>query len=231
MLQTIQIRNPKPYAAMLTAIVMFAVAGEIHAFAGEPPVATAATSAKPATATGQASSGAAADAGKGTHLLTREEMLNGMVEAERKRSMAVRPDGGINNKEMLEKWGVQVLYVSYAADGFWLNFRFRVVEPAKAKMLFDSTYKPYLQSELTGVKMAVPNAARIGALRTTDRGRNIQADKIYNIMFANPGFHVKPGQKVSVVVGDFKAEHLTVRGTREYLFVRSARTENPTAAK
>ena len=226
MSQTIQSRNTKPRGAMLAAVVMFALAGDIHAFAGESPAQTAPVSAKPEAVTGQA-----ADAHKTPHLLTREEMLNGMVEAERKRSQAGRPDGAINNKEMLEKWGVQVLYVSYAADGFWLNFRFRVVDPEKSKVLFDSRIKPYLESEVTGVKMAVPSAAKVGALRTTQRGPNIQPNKIYNIMFANPAFHVKPGEKVSVVVGDFKAEHLTVRGARENLSVRSAKAETETSVK
>jgi hypothetical protein len=57
----------------------------------------------------------------------------------------------------------------------------------------------------------VPSAAKVGALRTTNRQGNIKPGKIYNIMFANPGYHVKPGQKVSVVIGDFKVEHLTVK--------------------
>ena len=227
MSQSIQSRTTKPRGAMLAAVVMFALAGDIHAFAGESPSQTAPVPAKPEAVAAQT-----ADAQKPTHhLLTREEMLNGMVEAERKRSQATRPDAAINNKEMLEKWGVQVLYVSYAADGFWLNFRFRVVEPEKAKVLFDSTIKPYLQSEVTGIKMAVPSAAKVGALRTTWRGPNVKPNKIYNIMFANPAFHVKPGEKVSVVAGDFKAEHLTVRGARENLSVRSATAETQTTVK
>jgi hypothetical protein len=100
--------------------------------------------------------------------------------------------------------------VDNTADGFWLDFRFRVTDAEKALPLFDSRIKPYLESEQSGVKLAVPSAAKVGALRTTNRGHNVKPGKIYNIMFANPGFHVKPGQKVSVVIGDFKVEHLTV---------------------
>jgi hypothetical protein len=85
-----------------------------------------------------------------------------------------------------------------------------VTDVQKALPLFDSRVKPYLESEQSRVKLAVPSGAKVGALRTTNRGRNIKPDKIYTIMFANPGFHVKPGQKVSVVIGDFKVEHLTV---------------------
>ena len=74
--------------------------------------------------------------------------------------------------------------------------------------------------DATGIKLGVPDAAKIGALRTTNRGKNIQPNKIYNIMFSNPGFHVGLGQKVSVVIGDFKAEHMTVKGIRENLSVK-----------
>lgn len=48
------------------------------------------------------------------------------------------------------------------------------------------------------------------ALRPTNRGRNIKAGKNYYMMFANPDRHVKSGGKVTLVVGDFKVEHLTV---------------------
>jgi hypothetical protein len=225
MCQNNQFTKRKRQVALLTAAVMFSIAGDILAFAGEPMAAVTPSSVKILTETEQQSALAnpAADVPEGKHLLSREEMLNGMIEAEKRRSAAARPDAAINNKEMLEKWGVQVISVSYAADGFWLNFRFRVADPDKAGVLFDSKIKPYLESEATGVKMAVPNAAKIGALRTTNRGHNIQANKIYNIMFANPAFHVKPGQKVSVVVGDFKAEHMTVRGVRDNLSISKAR--------
>jgi hypothetical protein len=228
MCQSNQFSKCKHRAALLTAIVMFGLAGDIHAFTGEARPATKAltvTEQKPALER------AAVQQPKGKNLLTREAMLKGMIEAEKLRTAAVRPDSAINNKAMLEKWGVQVISVSYAADGFWLNFRFRVADPRKARALFDSKIKPYLESEATGVKMAVPSAAKIGALRTTDRGHNIQANKIYNIMFANPAFHVKPGQKVSVVVGDFKAEHMTVRGVRDNLSVNTARANTNTTMK
>ncbi len=56
-----------------------------------------------------------------------------------------------------------------------------------------------------------PMAAKVGALRPTNRGKNIKPDKIYYMIFGNPDSYLKPGQKVSVVIGDFRAEHLTVQ--------------------
>jgi hypothetical protein len=141
--------------------------------------------------------------------LTPEQVRTATIEAEQRRAEAMRPDPSVP-KSLADQWGVEVIRVASTADGFWLDFRFRVTDAAKALPLFDSRIKPYLESEQTGVKLAVPSAAKVGALRTTNRGHNIKPDKIYTIMFANPGFHVKPGQKVSVVIGDFRAEHLTV---------------------
>ncbi len=143
-------------------------------------------------------------------LVTPEQIYTTMIEAQRHRAKAMRPDPSVP-KSVAEQWGVEVIRVDNTAGGFWLGFRFRVTDVEKALPLFDSRIKPYLESERSGVKLAVPTAAKVGALRTTNRGHNIKPGKIYNIMFANPGFHVKPEQRVSVVIGDFKVEHLTVK--------------------
>lgn len=140
-----------------------------------------------------------------------EEIHAAMLEAEALRKAVSQPDPAVS-PAFNKRWGVQVIGVWDSADGFWLNFRFRVTDPEKAQVLFDSRLKPYLESETSGLKMAVPSAAKVGSLRTTNRGHNIKPGRIYTIMFANPEAHIKIGQKVSVVVGDFKTEHLTVRG-------------------
>ena len=46
--------------------------------------------------------------------------------------------------------------------------------------------------------------------RTTNRGANIQPNRDYHILFGNPDAYVKPGQKVSIVIGDFRVDHLAV---------------------
>ncbi len=176
-----------------------ALLGLVQVSAAEGP--GAAETAGPQSATGEGTASAP--------VLTPEQIRNAMIEAEQRRTESLRPDPGVP-KEVSERWGVEVIRVASTADGFWLDFRFRVTDAQKALPLFDSRIKPYLESDESHVKLAVPSAAKVGALRTTNRGGNIKPDKIYAIMFANPGRHVKPGQKVSVVIGDFKVEHLTV---------------------
>jgi len=54
-------------------------------------------------------------------------------------------------------------------------------------------------------------AAKVGAFRATNRGKNIKPNKKYYMVFGNPDAHVKSGDKVTMVIGDFKAEHMAVR--------------------
>jgi len=88
-----------------------------------------------------------------------------------------------------------------------IDFRYRVLDPGKAMSLFDRKIKPYLIDEATGAVLAVPEPPKVGTLRNT---RTPQPDRIYFILFANPGRYVQKGKRVAVVIGDFKAEHLVV---------------------
>ena len=188
--------------AMLITGALVSFSSTAFVFAGDAGASTAKAQAKAPTQ---------------QKLVTMEQVYQGMLEAEQRRMAAGAPDSAIDNRRMREEWGIQVISTSYAASGFWLEFRFRVFDPEKAAVLFDETLKPFLESDTSHVKLGVPEAAKVGALRTTNRGRNIQAGKIYNIMFSNPGFTVKPGERVTLKVGDFKAAHMTVRGKSENL--------------
>jgi hypothetical protein len=209
-------------ATLLAISVFFSLATSTFVFADDVEAATEKRSAQGVEQAAQkdAAEEAATATAKQPKLMTMEEIYTGILEAEQQRLKAARPDAATNNKAMIDQWGVQIISVSYAADGFWLEFRFRVLDPVKANVLFDSKLKPYLESEVNGVKLGVPEAAKVGALRTTNRGHNIIAGKIYSIMFSNPGFVVQPGQPVTVAAGDFKAEHLTVRGSSHNLSVK-----------
>ncbi len=106
-----------------------------------------------------------------------------------------------------ERWGVKVLPIRLSAEGYMLDFRYQVLDPEKAMSLFDRKIKPYLIDEASGAVLAVPEPPKVGALRNT---RKPQPDRIYFILFANPGRYVQKGKSVTVVIGDFKAEHLVV---------------------
>jgi len=109
-----------------------------------------------------------------------------------------------------EDWGVEVLGLRLASADMMMDFRFRVVDVDKAMTLFDHRIKPYLITDRTQIKLPVPMAAKVGAFRPTNRGKNIKPDKNYYMIFGNPDRHVKAGETVTIVVGDFRVEHLLV---------------------
>ena len=119
---------------------------------------------------------------------------------------SVAPQPNVQS-DLAEKWGVEIIALRLSAGGYMLDFRYRVIDAEKAAPLFDRKIKPHLIDEATGAKFAVPEPPKVGALRTT---RPPQADRNYFIMFANPGRYIKKGNKVTVVIGEFKAENLVV---------------------
>jgi hypothetical protein len=113
-------------------------------------------------------------------------------------------------KQLAEIWGVELLGMRLTAAGMMLDFRFKVLDAQKALPLFDHRIKPHIVAERSNIKLPVPMAAKVGAFRPTNRGKNIKADRIYYMIFGNPDRHVKVGEMVTVVIGDFKVEHLMV---------------------
>lgn len=110
-------------------------------------------------------------------------------------------------EEMEKKWGVRPLSITQTADGNMLDFRYRIIDEQKAAPLFNPRTKPLLIDENTGAVMAVPEIPKVGAMRSTRRPLK---DRNYFMLFANPQKHVKPGHKVTVTIGDYRAEHLVV---------------------
>lgn len=104
-------------------------------------------------------------------------------------------------------WGIDVVGVHPVASGQMLEFRYRVLDEVKAKPLFEKTLKPYLIDEATGTRLAVPSMENVGELR---QDVTPEADRIYYMIFGNPGKLVKPGSRVSIVIGNFHIEGLTV---------------------
>lgn len=109
-----------------------------------------------------------------------------------------------------ETWGIQIQGIRYSAAGYMLDFRYKVIDPEKAAYLLDRRYKPYLIDQKTGARFVVPAPAKVGPLRQTIDTGTPMAGRTYFVMFANPGQYIKPGNKVTVVIGEFKAENLTV---------------------
>ena len=104
-------------------------------------------------------------------------------------------------------WGVDIGGVRSVSSGYMLRLNYRVLDPDKAKPLFDKKSKPYLIDEKSGARLAVPAMENIGELRQTAAP---VGDRQYFIIFGNPGKLVQPGNRVSIVIGDFRADGVIV---------------------
>jgi hypothetical protein len=116
-------------------------------------------------------------------------------------------DKHISSSSMEERWGIEITGTRLTASGFMLDFRYRVTDEEKAAPLFDRKTKPYLIHQETGAKFAVPNPPKTGPLRTSNKP---QQGRLYWMFFGNPNRYVKSGDRVTIVIGEFRADNLTV---------------------
>ena len=116
-------------------------------------------------------------------------------------------EAGIGETDIAEKWGIEITSLRLTANDHMLDYRYRVLDADKATDLFKRQIKPYLIHQETGQVMAVPETAKLGPLRNS----NIpQEGKIYWMFFGNAGKLVQPGDKVTVVIGEFRVEDIVV---------------------
>lgn len=104
-------------------------------------------------------------------------------------------------------WGVDIVGVRRVSSGYMLRLNYRVVDPDKAKPLFDKKVRPFLIDEASGARLAVPAMENVGELRQTSAP---VADRTYFIIFGNPEKLVKSGGHVSIVIGDLRIDGFTV---------------------
>jgi len=104
-------------------------------------------------------------------------------------------------------WGVGELRVKVAEAGQLIRFNYRVLDPLKAAALNDKKAEPVLFDAQAGVKLAVPQMEKVGKLRQSSTPK---AGMTYWMAFSNPTLAVKPGHRVDVVIGSFRASNLIV---------------------
>jgi hypothetical protein len=105
------------------------------------------------------------------------------------------------------KWGIEVMHVRQTAAGYMLEFRYRVLDPKKAKAVFVRRDKPVLTHIESGAQMIVPTPPTTGALPNSNEPI---AGRTYWMFVANPGNLMKPGHRVDIEIGDFRVDRLIV---------------------
>ena len=132
--------------------------------------------------------------------------------AKQQDNQAISPgpkEQAVKQAEVLEqKWGIRITNMRLSANDNMIDFRYRVLAPEKAKPLLDRNNKPYILDQVTGARLYVPSSPKIGSMR--QKTAKPEQNRIYFVIFANPGKIIKHGGKATVVIGDFRAEDLIV---------------------
>jgi hypothetical protein len=105
-------------------------------------------------------------------------------------------------------WGVDSLAVKSVESGEIIRFSYRVLDSEKARVLNDKKNEPSLIDPVAGVKLVVPSLEKVGKLRQSSTP---EPGKVYWMAFSNKGGYVRPGHRVDVVIGQFRAEGLVVQ--------------------
>ena len=117
--------------------------------------------------------------------------------------------GAAAERRASEACGIRVEALRLSAAGYVLDFRYRVVDPAKAAPLLDGKQRPYLLDG-RGAKLGVPDTPILGSLRQTSRNGKVSLNHSYFVLFANPGRYLRSGDRVTLVVGDARLPDLRV---------------------
>lgn len=104
-------------------------------------------------------------------------------------------------------WGVESLGVKLVESGEIIRFTYYVVDADKAKPLNNKKFEPVLIDPQAGVKLVVPTLDKVGQLRQSSPP---EAGRSYWMAFSNKGRLVNRGDRVDVVIGQFKAVGLVV---------------------
>jgi hypothetical protein len=104
-------------------------------------------------------------------------------------------------------WGIESLSVKSVESGEVIRFAYHVLDADKAQALNNKKDEPALIDPQAGVKLVVPSLEKVGQLRQSGTP---EAGKSYWMAFSNKGRMVKRGDRVSVVIGRFRADGLVV---------------------
>jgi hypothetical protein len=110
----------------------------------------------------------------------------------------------VSSAGLLERSGVRVVRVAASGGGGLLDLRFQVVDPDRAAAVHDADTPPALVDERTGGVIA-------GLFMGHSHHGRYKAGVTYYLVFENPGSFVRRGDRVSVVLGPARLQHVRVQ--------------------
>jgi hypothetical protein len=102
-------------------------------------------------------------------------------------------------------WGIDSFSVKAVESGELIRFTYRVADPAKARVINNKSTEAFLDSG--HARLVIPSLEKVGQLRQSSTPI---AGMSYWMAFSNPGRRVKKGDRVNIVIGQFRAEGLVV---------------------
>jgi hypothetical protein len=114
-------------------------------------------------------------------------------------------------RPLAKKLGIRITALRLTAAGYMVDVRYRITDPGRAAKTFLGRKHDelFLVDEATGMRFAVPTTPKVGALRQRPKA-DVPTDREYFVFFANPGRHLRQGNKVTLVAGDVKIPHLAL---------------------
>lgn len=109
-------------------------------------------------------------------------------------------------QRLKDQWGIVLTTLRMTASDRMIDFRYRVVDGEKAAPLQKRQVKPYLVHQKSGKVLVIPKTNQVSVSNHFD---TLQQGGIYWIFFGNDS-QVKRGDKVSVVIGDFREDGIIV---------------------
>lgn len=111
--------------------------------------------------------------------------------------------------DMGKDWGVEPVHARVTANGYMIEFRYKIVDPEKALILSDRKDFPYMISLKSRAKLSVPYFPTVGYVKSNrsflHKGRN------YSALFSNENKHMKRGDKVKIQVKDQISGEITLQ--------------------
>lgn len=105
---------------------------------------------------------------------------------------------------------IRISSVRWSAAGYMLDVRYNVLDVDGAWDAFNRKERPVLGHHESGAVLAVPAPAKVGPLvQTSERPK---PDRVYFILFANPGRLVQPGDTVILTVAGREYGPFVVEG-------------------
>jgi hypothetical protein len=104
-------------------------------------------------------------------------------------------------------WGIDSISVKLVESGELVRFSYRVLDADKARVLNEKENVASLIDPKVGVSLVVPTMEKVGQLR---QSAPPVAGRSYWMTFSNKGRRVARGDRVDVMIGQFKASNLVV---------------------